>query len=296
MMSRMTWSRRLAIAAMASALALAGTGCDWRVDSEPPPFRTPSPTTVLRDQVAAAEAAVGVAAGSATGDAASAEAAAVPVRLAALGGVSPTSSPRPSAELDEAIAAAEEAARGCVDEAGEDALGGLCASILLSHSAISATSPLAADANPPRATVPATGVGVAVSTLAQLALEHDKARALFETIAARAAGDDRDAALSQSARQRELVAALLALGGVEDLRQPTYDVSATSVASPEAREATAREALVTLGEAYAALMVQAGADDRGWLYECALEEYATAAGYGVTADAVPALPGGVTAR
>ena len=181
----------------------------------------------------------------------------------------------------------------CSEDADDDSLGGLCASIALSHAVIAAASPLFADVAPPRATVPSTSTQVAAGAISQLALEHDKARALFETIAARSAGDERAAALAQSARQRELVSALLTLDGVEDLREPAYDVPAASVASPEAREATARQALVALGEASAVLMVQAKPDDRGWLHDLALEEYATAVGYGLTADAVPALPGGV---
>ena len=293
MMTPMMWRRGLAIAAFGSALALGATACDWRLDSEPPPFRTPSPTTELRDQVSAAEAAVGAAAGSGSGAVASAEAAAVPVRLAALGGVSPTSSPRPAVGLAPAVDAALAAAVTCSQEAGDDSLGGLCASIALSHAVIAAASPLLADVTPPTANIPASGTQVAGDAITKLALEHDKARALFETIAARSAGDEREAALAQSARQRALATALLGFDGVQDLTEPAYAVPAPSVATPEARTATARAALVTLGGAYAALMVQADANDRAWLYDLALEEYSTAAKYGLAATEVPALPGGV---
>ena len=226
-------------------------------------------------------------------DVASAEAAAVPVRLAALGGVSPTSSPRATAQLAPAVDAALAVATTCSEAAGDDSLGGLCASIALSHAVIAATSPSVADVAPPTATVPTLGAQVAPGALAKLALEHDKARALFETIAARSAGDEREAALAQSARQRVLVTALLEFDGVQDLTEPAYSVPAASVATPEARAATARAALVTLGEANAALMVQANGNDRAWLYQLALEEYATAVKYGLAATEVPALPGGV---
>jgi len=40
-------------------------------------------------------------------------------------------------------------------------------------------------------------------------------------------------------------------------------------------------------------MVQANGNDRAWLYQLALEEYATAVKYGLAATEVPALPGGV---
>ena len=68
---------------------------------------------------------------------------------------------------------------------------------------------------------------------------------------------------------------------------------AASVATAAAREATAREALVALGEAYAAYMVKAQVDAHSWVFDMALEQYDAAIPYGLTAADVPALPGGV---
>ena len=286
----------LATSALAGAIVLVVAGCSWRVDEPPEPFRTPSPLTVLRDHVAAAEAEVGAQATSvigADGDAAAAEAAAVPIRLEALGGVSPTSSPRPSLDyldaLDTAIAATGECSQAAVGEP----LGALCASMELSHSVIRATAPYASSVEVPQASVLTTDADGDADVISQVALEHDKTRALFETIAARSKGGERTRALAQSARQREIVADLLALEGVENRTQPAYDVPAASVATAAARKATAQEALVTLGEAYASWMVKAQVDDHSWLYEMAFEHYVGAIYYGLTATDIPALPGGV---
>ena len=295
MMAPMWWRNGLAASALVSAivLVLVVAGCSWRVDTPPDPFRTPSPTTVLRDKVAAAEAAVAGEAKNATSDqaaAAAAEAAAVPIRLAALGGVSPTSSPRPSLGFSDAVDWAMETTGDCSVEASGEPLGALCTSILLSHSIIAATDPNAVTA---QATIVVGDDDGDVGVIAQLALEHDKTRALFETIAARAKGGERTRALEQSARQRAIVTQLLALDGVENRTQPSYDVPAASVATAAAREATARGALVALGEAYAAYMVKAQVDAHSWVFEMALEQYDAAVPYGLTAAQVPALPGGV---
>jgi hypothetical protein len=285
----------VAIVGAAVALVVALAGCSWRVETEPEPFRTPSPITVLRDQVAAAEAALATAAEADSGDLASAEAAAVPVRLEALGGVSPTSSPRPSTDLQAAVNEALAAAHQCIAGANDDPLGGTCAAIELSHWVIAVASGATAEdlPAPGAGLVPAVATSVDVATLSQLALEHDRLRALYEVIAARSSGAKRTDALARSSAERDRVAQLLAIAGVDDLTQPAYDVPAAATATKAARTATARAAELSLAQAYAALLIDAAADDRGWLENAAFTAYEGAIANGLTAAEVPALPGAV---
>ena len=284
MVRRGVWAGSLALVALATL-----TACSWRLETDPEPFRTPSPITVLRDHVAAAEAAVEAAAPSSDDPLAVVEANAVPVRLGALGGVSPTSSPRPAGSLSQALEDAEAAAAQCMDGAGDDPLGGLCASILLSHKAINAESErndwesLAYLAEPP--TLPPADSTVPADVLSRLALEHDKLRALYEVVAARSDGDARTSALSGSSTERQRVADLLAIAGVQDLTEPAYDVPADATAL--------RDQHLAIAEAYAALMVGAAPQDRGWLLNSALVEYRGALANGLTAAQIPALPGAV---
>ena len=143
------------------------------------PFRTPSPVTLLRDDVAASESALASATAGQDDPAAQAEAAAVPIRLEALGGVSPTTSPRPSSLVVDATNDALDSARACVAAAGEVPLGRAVRLIELSHMVIIAASLTAVLPPPaPDAGVTPTGTtAVDTATLAQLALRHDRARA-----------------------------------------------------------------------------------------------------------------------
>lgn len=293
MMAPMRWRRGLAVAASAATIAALVAGCSWRLDTPDEPFRTPSPVTLLRDDVAASESALAAAASTTDGDFAAAEAVAAPLRLDALGGVSPTSSPRPSTDIEVALNGAIASAHQCVAGAGEDPLGGLCASIELSHWAIAAASGTSMQTTiaPDAGLTPAGSTGVHPATLSQLALEHDKARALYEVIAARATGSERTDALTRSAEHRARVAALLALPGVEDLTEPAYDVPAASMANKAARTKAALATEVALAQAYAALMVSAAPDDRSWLANAALAAYEAAVAHGLTPADVPALPG-----
>jgi hypothetical protein len=176
-----------------------------------------------------------------------------------------------------------------MDAAGEDPLGGLCASILLSHKAINAESErndwesLAYLAAPE--TLPPANSAVSVDDLSRLALAHDHLRALFEVIAARSNGDSRTAALESSASERQRVADLLAIDGVEDLTEPAYDVPIDATA--------ARDQSLAIADAYAALMVRAAPQDRTWLLNSALVEYNSSLANGLTAAQIPALPGAV---
>ena len=289
----MTWRRAGAIVALAGAVALVGSGCSWRAETDPVPFRTPSPVTVLRDNVAAAEAALAVASGAERSDRTAAEAAAIPVRLGALGGVSATSSPRPATDFDAALDAALAAAHECVAGAEDDPLGGLCSSIELSHWAIAAASGTTVQSLPaPEAGLtPHDTTAVDTATLARLALEHDRARALYEVIAARAVGSERTDSLARSAEHRERAVALLALPGVEDLTEVAYDVPATSVSTKVKRTKAALAAEIALADAYSALLINATPPDRPWLANAAVDAYVAASAHGLAPGDVPALPG-----
>ena len=285
----MARGRIAGIGAATLAIATLVSGCSWRMDTEPEPFRSPSQITMLRDDVAAAEAAVASAAAVSDDPLAGVELAAVPVRLTALGGVSPTSSPRPDASLAEALDGASDATTACMDNAGDDPLGGLCASIALSHAVILAAperfawEALAYLAEP--VTLPGADSAVPSETLALLALEHDRLRALYEVIAARTTGEERTAAREQSSGERARVASLLAIEGVEDLTEPAYAIPADASSALAAR--------VTIAEAYAALMVGAAPQDREWLLNSAVVAYRGALANGLPISGVPALPGAI---
>jgi hypothetical protein len=293
MMSPMAGKR--IVGAIAAGLVVAVmSSCSWRLETEPDAFRTPSEVTILRDHAAAAEQAVAAAANASQGALAEAEVRNAPVRIDALGGVSPTSSPRPAADLDAALAAAIEAAHVCEDGAGDDPIGALCAAIELSHhlglfaADPEPRAPEARAVDPSAGFVPAGETSVGSDELAQLALEHDRARALYETVAARASGDERTTALNRGRLHRERVAQLLELPGVDNLTQPSYAVPAASVVDTVARASAVQQTERSLGDGYSALMVSAEAADRAWLMNAAYDAYAAAS---PTPADVPALPG-----
>lgn len=294
MMAPMRFGARVAIAAAAVALLGVTAGCSWRLETDPEPFRTPSPTTVMRDHLAAAEQTVQGAASASTGAVAETEAGLAPARIAALGGVSPTSSPRPTADLDAAVAAALAQADACAETAEDATLAGLCVSTALSHRLVA----FAADPEPRgepqvRMVDPAAGVLPEASTLvddsflAQVALAHDRARDTYQTIAARAKGEERTNALARGRLHRERVEQLLALG-IDDLTEPAYDVPAARVADAGARATLARDTEWALGEDYARVLVTAEAGDRAWLTNAAYDAYTAAS---PTPGEIAALPG-----
>lgn len=290
MMAPMAQAWTIAGAAVACTAALVLAGCSWRLDTPPEPFRTPTAETVLRDEVAAAESAVAAAAATSDDPYAPLESAAVPIRLEALGGVSPTSSPRPSNALAAALDAADEATTECMAAAGDDPLGGLCASIALSHTVIDA----AGERNawkalaylPAPETLPGSDSAVSADTVAQLALGHDRLRALYEVVAARSAKAAREAALERSAAERARVTELLAIDGVADLTEPAYDIPNDPVTAVEGQQRA-------LAESYAALMVRAAPQDRAWLLNSAAIAYRAALASGMLPEDIPALPGAV---
>ena len=289
MMAPMTWrgvAKGVAVLAAMTTLA----GCSWRLETEPEAFRTPSPVTIVRDQLAAAEGAVESAASAGDDALAQAERDAAPVRVAALGGVSPTSAPRAADDLEAAIASARDAALACMGAAGDDPLAGLCASIALSHEVMStAADPLTiADAGYGSGpdTLPGADTEVSTAELSELALAHDQLGALYEVVAARGTDGAREVALTRSASERARAKALLAIDGVSDLTQPQYDIP-TDAGAPLAAE-------LTIAQRYAAALVDAAPRDRLWLYNSAVAAYAQAIVNGLAPGDVPALPGATT--
>ncbi|WP_042215418.1 DUF4439 domain-containing protein [Demequina mangrovi] len=301
------WMRGLAAAAV---LAVATTGCSWRLETPPIPSRTPTATVVLRDDAALREQAVIDAADSS--EAGALESALAPVRLEALGGVYvpyPSASPVPSptgeqpsfAEaVDAAIADALRGADAAQDE--DPGLAALLRSIALSHAMTTTVADLAGaepgdrslpggDGVPDLA--PAEATEVDGDVLAALALAHDEAAFTYEVIAARSEDEDaRAEALTRSRLHEDRAAALLALPGVEDRRETLYDVPSAGTGTAEERAATALALETALAEAYAALIDGASAQDAGWILDAAYDAFAQAASLpGFEVADIPALPG-----
>jgi hypothetical protein len=300
--------------AAAACVGLVLSGCSWRIETAPEPIRTPSASVRLRDEVARTEAGVIMATGvQPTGPLAAAEAADAPVRLAALGGVSPAWTPVPSLArstpavapgVRESVVAARDAALTCALSTDDPTLAALCASIAVSHAATLFAAGLASGdtalpdvvnrpivtANP--ALTPPVGASVTADERSRLALEHDRARYLYEVAAARESGDRRDRALARAGLHRARADALLAVTGTTDLREATYAVGVAEVAGAENRDAAERGVEAALAANYAALLVTATAGDRPWLMNAAYDAYAASAALpgAIPAD-VPALPG-----
>ncbi|WP_156159058.1 DUF4439 domain-containing protein [Demequina gelatinilytica] len=295
------------IAAVAGLATLAG-GCSWRMETPPIPSRTPTPTVVLRDAAAVREQAV-----IATADSTEAgllEAELAPERLEALGGVYveyPSASPAPSPSVEAATfaAAVTEAIDGALadaaDAASEDpGLAAMLRSIALSH-AMATTYASLAGAEPAERTMPGSGGtgllprdGTAVDgdLLARLALAHDQAAFAYEVAAARAEEDERADALKRSRIHAARADALVALPGVEDLREPLYDVAPVDTASATGRAAMEVALELALSEDYAALIDGADDADVAWILDAAYDAFAAAAALpGFDASSVPVLPG-----
>jgi len=248
-----------------------------------------------------------------SGALAGAEAADAPVRLAALGGVYPVWTPVPSAsptteapapELRGSVVAARDAALTCALATDDETLAALCASIAVSHAVTLFAADLAdvaaaapevidrsvVDGNPSLS--PPASTAVSADDLSRLALEHDRARYLYEVAAARESGDRRDRALARAGLHRVRADALLAVTGTTDRREATYAVTSAEVLGAENRDAAERGAERALGANYASLLAAAAVGDRPWLMNASYDAYtATAALPGAIAADVPALPG-----
>lgn len=309
MMTPMTpWMRAATVAALAASGAALLTACDWRAETPPIERRTPAPSTVQRDQAALREQAVIDAEG--TGELADLEAALAPERMAALGGVyvatpspspSPSTSAAPRPALAEAVAQARDGALADAATTEDASLAALLRSIALSH-ALTLWVPHAVEGSVEERAVPDVGLSsgftpggasaVPVEALASAAVAHDRAGFVYETAAARETEDGRTAALARAALHRARAAALVAMPGVEDLRQELYTVDRAAFADAASRTALERELETSLGWNYAALLAEAAEEDAGWLLNAAFDAYAAAASLpGRTVGDVPALPG-----
>lgn len=314
----------------ASAVVLAVVvlaGCSWRVETPPPAWPSPDPSTQVRDAAAEREGQVAKATHEQSGAGTPStvvlseiEGDMAPVRLAALGGVYvayPDASPTPTEDgegpsLHEAVTAARDGhmADALATETPELAL--LVASAGLSQAlsgwyatwvedAIGvANLPVVAERLLPSdalaegsGLIPASAA-MSTDTLAELALMHDQAKYAYEVMAARAVEDERDLWLARRDIQAARGEALAGLSGVEDLREATYVVLGEHTADAAVRAETARALEIGAGATYAALLAQTDTDQWSWLLHAAFDAYAQAAAYGEPTAAdypVPALPG-----
>ncbi len=305
-------SRVIRAVAAAGAATVLLTACSWRVETPPIPSRTPTPTVVLRDEAALREQAVVDAADST--DLGVIESGLAPERLAALGGVYveyPSASPEPDTtvsaapSLDAAVQDAIDEALAAADAATEDdpGLAAMLRSIALSHS-LAVAAPGVAGAAPAERAMPGVGdeatgpwtptedTAVDGNTLAALAVAHDRASFAYEVAAARASGKERTRALTRSRLHDARAEALLALPGVDDLREPLYEVPPAGTETRKARAATERAVEVELAESYAALIDGAAPDDVPWVLNASYDAWMRAAALaGFDLGSLPALPG-----
>lgn len=297
------------VLAVGIAVAVIGSGCAVRLDAPPPPVRTPAPATLARDDLAQGEATVLAAAGPASGQLASLEAALVPARLAALGGVAPpwpsaTASPSPTAlpSLATAVEQARDEAIALSATTDDANLALLGHSIALSHALTLWFAALpegglgAAErafvTTGSQSFVPAANTAIAPDILSELALMHDRARYLDRVIAARTTGTARTDALARALIHEERATEILALPGVPDERDVVYDIPTASVRRAADREAAERLTESALGWRYAELLDGARPSEWSWLLNASFDAFAAAAlTEGFPAAALPALPG-----
>ncbi|WP_084076806.1 hypothetical protein [Demequina sp. NBRC 110057] len=316
-----------AAATTVAALVAASTlgGCSWRLETEDPVWPSPDAVTVTRDDAAQREQAVIDAVDDAGEDGADAvlaayESVAAPERLEALGGVyvaypdasvTPTATPAPEPSAADAVAAARDGDLADALATADDGLAFLLASAGLSHAltawyatwaeqafldtdtAVVEERLLETDAIDGVAVTP-SDTSLDGATLSALVVEHDRARYLYEVMAAKAADAEREQWLARRDIQGARAEALASLPGVDDARQAVYVVDNATVTDTATRTATARGTETDLGGAYAALMDGADDADLPWLLGAAFDAYAQAAAYaepGTDDAAIPALPG-----
>lgn len=140
--------------------------------------------------------------------------------------------------------------------------------------------------------IPQQTAAISPLTFSDLALAHDQARFLYEVIAARSAGSERDNALARRNVHAARADEFAALAGSEDRRQPLYEVAPDDVSTALSRGATARAAEFALGATYAAMLDGVADEDRGWILNAAFDAYAAGSvQLGFTPDEFPVLPG-----
>lgn len=314
----------------ASAVVLAVlvlAGCSWRLETPAPDWPSPDPLTQVRDAAAERESQVIEAAGQP--DAAGTPTGVVltgieqelsPARLDALGGLYvayPDATPTPveddqAPSLIDAVTSARDGHLADALATDSDELALLLASAGLSHALsawyatwvedaigaaeqpVVAERTLASDALPEDAGLVPSAASLPAEKISELAVMHDQARYAYEVMAARAADDEREMWLARRDIQATRGDALVALPGVEDLREATYVVLADQTADPAVRVETARQIEAGAGAMYVALLNEADKNQWSWLLHAAFDAYAQAAAFGqptVEDYPVPALPG-----
>ncbi|WP_152649897.1 DUF4439 domain-containing protein [Demequina globuliformis] len=310
----------------AGSLVLALAGCSWRMETPAPDWPSPDEVTLMRDAAAQREqdvidAAAGATA-STTHDAlvlADLEADAAPERLEAFGGLYvayPSASPSPSAQedsvggLQETVIDAQDGHFADALTATDPDLAVLTASAGLSHAlslwystwvagvvegdeaAASAERVFESSALAGETLVP-EGTAVDAATVAELVRSHDEAGYLYEVLAARAADSERDQWLARRDLQRDRASALVALPGIEDVREATYVTPTRELPDAASRVVAAQTEELSIAETYMSLVPGADPEDLAWLLTAAYDAYAQAAAYGdATVQAsVPPLPG-----
>lgn len=250
----------------------------------------------------------GVAGDESASDLASIEAPAAVAHLDALGGVylpTPSPAPSPSPFTDTLEAAVMQARDGALETAqttADDNLAVLQSVMGLTH-AFALWWAQDADVTPnpdPSPTASAQPVPTTVAErtlpssvdlgdalvpsatdispviLGELAVEHDKARFMYELIAARSTGNAQRDALARRDIHQARSNAFLALPDVADNRAVLYNIPLADVADATMRATTARDAELALGWRYAELLA-GNADDHGWLLNAAFDAYSAGA-------------------
>lgn len=310
-------------ALIAVSMAWCLAACDVRLESAPESTPTADSATAARDLAARHEAAIIAALGSPMVEGAGREALdameslAAPVHLDVLGGVyEPFPSPSPSVDSGDRIPGD---LRTVVTVARDDALelafassdtpaGFLAGSMGFSHTfglwfagvldaqRAGVAVPVVAERTLPGphgesvALVPENSA-LAPELLADLAVQHDKARFTYEVIAARESGARRALALERASLHRDRSDDLASLAGTDD-RTPVYELPHALVADEATRDATARTTEQALGWRYMELSSGVTAADRAWLMSAAFDAYAASAMLpGFAVSEFPVLPG-----
>jgi hypothetical protein len=312
--------RRLAAGALVVALAATVGGCGWRAETEPPTWPSPDPITLERDAAALREYQVTAQLGEITAGTAysvtlsSLETRFASAHLEALGGVYFAYPEDEILVLEQSLErAVREARDGALNVAvhTDDAdLAALLCSIGLSHalalwySSVTGAQYAGVEILPgaehelpeipgveDAPLVPNT-TELEAQEIMELAVAHDQARYLYETIAARSIGAERAVALARWEIHLERARALVALSGVEDQRDAVYSLTAASVTGTEAQAATARAMEQSIGARYASAAGAAARTDRLWLVNAAFEAYAASALLpGFIVEEFPVFPG-----
>jgi hypothetical protein len=311
-----------------TAIAAGLSGCGWRVETDTQTAPTPSEVVAARNSAAMREQrileAIGDSGGAPAGRAvlASFGITAAAVHLDALGGVyyaypdlEPDETSGDDADtyggtLTQAFRSARDGALATALESEDPDMALLMGSIGLTHAVAmwfaasqnAAAASVDLDAVAER-TLPWPGehaqvglvpdhTSITHEVLMELAVLHDQARHLYETIAARSEGTDRAVAYARMDVHEARGELLAALSGITDAREPVYAVSTADITGADAQAGTARTMELALVTRYVALTDGAPVEDRVWLLNGAFDAGTAAAALpGFTPDQFPVLPG-----